>query len=152
MFFILVCICVHCNCHVIYSPVSISSVTVAQAPVRTLYTEDDLSLTCTIELDEAVDTEVVVTAVWLGPLGALSGTAPSATSSTTYQSIVNITSLEMSDSGNYTCTAAASGNGTPFVTEGSGSATTTVQSVGKVHLVTAIMLLIEVFSILTLSL
>ena len=39
---------------------------VAQAPDRTLYTEDDLTLTCTIQLDEAVDTGVVVTAVWLG--------------------------------------------------------------------------------------
>ena len=43
------------------SSVSISSVTVDQAPARTLYTEDDLTLTCTIQLDEAVDTGVVVT-------------------------------------------------------------------------------------------
>ena len=56
-------------------------------------------------------------------------------SNTAFQSTVDITSLEMSDSGAYTCVAAASGNGTTFVTEGSGSATTTVQSVGKVHLV-----------------
>ena len=114
---------------------------VAQAPVRTLYTEDDLTLTCTIELNEAVDTEVVVTVVWIGPNGALSGTAPSAGSSITYQSIFTVTSLEMSDSGAYTCAATATGNGTTFVTESQGgSATTTVQFVGKVHLIIAIIL------------
>ena len=142
-----ICICVHCNCHVIiYSPVSISSVMVTQGPVRTLYTEDDLTLTCTIELDEAVDTGVDVTVVWTGPPGdtmlspdgritvsEVTGSRP------TYQSIVDITSLQMSDSGNYTCNATASPDGIPFVTASqAGAATTTVQFVGKVHLVTAI--------------
>ena len=51
------------------SPVSISSVMVAKAPDRTLYTEDDLTLTCTIELNEAVDTGVDVTVEWTGPNG-----------------------------------------------------------------------------------
>ena len=131
--------------HVVISLVSISSVMVARSLVRTLYTEDDLTLTCTIELDEAVDTEVVVTAVWLGLGNTLLSTGGRITvsdvtgSNTTYQSTVDITSLEMSDASAYTCTVSASGNGTTFVTEGSGSAaTTTVQSVGKVHLVTAI--------------
>ena len=60
-------------------------------------------------------------------------------SNTTFQSTVDITSLEMSDSGAYTCVAAASGIGTTFVTASqAGSATTTVQSVGKVHLVITI--------------
>ena len=72
---------------------------VTQAPVRTLYTEDDLTLTCTIELDETVDTGVDVTVEWIGTNRTLSGTVPSAISNTTYQSIINITStsLEMSD-------------------------------------------------------
>ena len=113
--------------------------TVAQGPVRTLYTEDDLTLTCTIELNAAVDTGVVVTAVWLGPPGTtmlstggritvsdVTGSRPN------YQSTLTVTSLEMSDSGAYTCTATASGNGTTFVTESqAGSHTTTVQSIGK---------------------
>ena len=125
------------------APVSISSVMVAQAPDRTLYTEDDLTLTCTIELDEAVDTGVVVTAVWIGAGNTVLSTGGHITvsdvtgSRPVYQSTVDITSLEMSDSGAYTCTATASGNGTTFVTENQ-AATTTVQSVGKVHLVITI--------------
>ena len=114
--------------------------TVTQAPDRTLYTEDDLTLTCTIQLNEAVDTGVDVTAVWLGPpdrttmlstggritVSDVTGSRPN------YQSTVNITSLEMSDSGAYTCTVTASGNGTTFVTESqAGSHKTTVQSIGK---------------------
>ena len=104
---------------------------VDQAPVRTLYTEDDLTLTCTIELDEAVDTGVDVTVVWTGPNGALSGTVPSTISNTTYQSIVDITSLEMSDSGVYTCNATASPNGTPFVIASEATSNTTQVAVGK---------------------
>ena len=117
-----------------------------QAPVWTLYTEDDLTLTCTIELDAAVDTGVVVTVMWIGPPGNMmlstSGriTVSDVTGSdTTFQSTVDILSLEMSDADDYTCVATGIGNGTTFVTEGpAGSATTTVQSVGKVHLVIAI--------------
>ena len=113
------------------SPVTISSVTVTQAPVRTLYTEDDLTLTCTIELDEAVDTGVVVTVVWIGPDGMLFGAVSSATSSTTYQSTVNITSLEISDTGFYACTATASPDGTTFVTASEPRSNTTNVVVGK---------------------
>ena len=114
-----------------FSIVSISSVMVAQSPVRTLYTEDDLTLTCTIQLDEAVDTGVDVTVEWIGPNRTLSGTVPSAISNTTYQSIVNITSLEMSDTGPYTCTASASPDGTPFVTASEATSNTTQVAVGK---------------------
>ena len=105
--------------------------TVTQAPVRTLYTEDDLTLTCTIELDEAVDTGVVVTVEWTGPPGTLFGTVPSVASSTTYQSVVDITSLEMSDTGPYACNATASPNGTPFVTASEATSNTTEVTVGK---------------------
>ena len=106
---------------------------VAQAPDRTLYTEEDLTLTCTIELDETVDTGVDVTVEWTGPNGTLSGTVPSAISNTTYQSIINITStsLEMSDTGPYTCTATASPDGTPFVTASEPTSNTTEVAVGK---------------------
>ena len=117
-----------------FSIVSISSVTVAQAPFRTFYTEDDLTLTCTIELGEAVDTGVDVTGEWTGPNGMLSGTVPSVASSTTYQSIVNIISLEMSDSGVYTCTATASPVGTLFVIASEAMSNTTEVTVGKIVL------------------
>ena len=111
---------------------------VDQAPNRTLYTEDDLTLTCTVELDKAVDTGVDVTVEWTGPPGdtmlspdgritvsEVTGSRP------TYQSIVNITSLEMSDSGPYTCTATASPDGTPFVTASEATSNTTQVTVGK---------------------
>ena len=114
-----------------FSIVSISSVMVDQAPVRTLYTEDDLTLTCTIELDEAVDTGVDVTVEWIGPNRTLSGTVPSAISNTTYQSIINITSLEISDTGFYTCNATASPDGTTFVTASEPTSYTTDVAVGK---------------------
>ena len=120
-----------CYYSVPFSIVSISSVTVDQAPVRTLYTDDDLTLTCTIELDEAVDTGVDVTVEWIGPNRTLSGTMPSAISNTTYQSIVNITSLEMSGAGAYTCYATASPDGTPFVTASEATSNTTEVAVGK---------------------
>ena len=120
------------------SPVSISSVMVAQAPDRTLYTEDDLTLTCTIELNEAVDTGVDVTVVWTGPPGTtelstggritvsdVTGSRP------TYQSTVNITSLEISDTSFYTCNATASPDGTPFSTASEATSNTTDVAVGK---------------------
>ena len=104
---------------------------IAQAPDRTLYTEDDLTLTCTIELDETVDTGVDVTVVWIGPNGMLFDTVPSAISNTTYQSVVDITSLEMSDTGPYTCNDTASPNGTPFATASEPTSNTTEATVGK---------------------
>ena len=121
--------------------------TVAQVPVRTLYTEDDLTLTCTIQLDEAVDTGVDVTVEWSGPNGVTElstggciTVSDVASSNTTFQSTVTVTSLEISDTDDYTCIVTASGNETMFVTESqaAGIATKTVQSVGKVHLVIAI--------------
>ena len=119
-------------CHLLsISPVSISSVMIAQAPNRTLYTEDDLTLTCTIELNEAVDTGVDVTVEWTRPNGMLSDAVPSVASSTTYQSVVDITSLEMSDTGPYTCNATASPDGTPFVTASEPTSNTTEVTVGK---------------------
>ena len=120
------------------SSVSISSVMVTQAPDRTLYTEDDFTLTCTIELNEAVDTGVDVTVVWTGPPGDtvlstggritvsdVTGSRP------TYQSRVDITSLEISDSGAYTCNATASPDGTTFVTASEATSNTTDVTIGK---------------------
>ena len=70
---------------------------------------DNITLTCTIELDSTVDTAVMVTAVWNGPKGALSGTTPTDPDSDgRYKSTLTLTSLRTIDSGDYTCTAMAS--------------------------------------------
>ena len=69
---------------------------------------DDITLTCTIKLDSAVDTAVMVTARWSGPEGALSDTTTTDLESAgTYKSTLTLTSLEITDSGDYTCTATA---------------------------------------------
>ena len=77
---------------------------------------DSVTLTCTIvPVDEpAVDTAVMVTAVWTGPEGPLTGTDPTMVSAGTYESTLTLTTL--SNAGAYTCTANVSPDGTSFVT------------------------------------
>ena len=73
----------------------------------------DITLNCTIVLDSAVDTDVMVTAVWNGPKGALNGTLPTDSHSDgTYKSTLTLTSLGSSNSGDYTCTAMANSDDT----------------------------------------
>ena len=71
---------------------------------------DDITLTCTIVLDSAVDTDVMVTADWTGPEGELTGgtTPTDPDSDGTYESTLTLTSLGTIHSGDYTCTAMAS--------------------------------------------
>ena len=59
------------------------------------------------------------------PVSDVTGSRPS------YQSTVDITSLEISDTGFYTCNATASPNGTPFVTASEPRSTTSQVTVGK---------------------
>ena len=71
------------------------------------YAGTNFNLTCTIELNTAVDTPVVVNSTWRGPLGVPAGThviasGPTATGAR-YQTILMFRPLNTSDSGNYTC-------------------------------------------------
>ena len=92
---------------------------------------DDITLTCTIVVDPAVDTDVVVTAVWTGPGEGITGTTPTdPDSDKTYQSTLALTSLETSDSGGYTCTAMATSDDT-FVTDSDPVPNTLTITVGK---------------------
>ena len=108
-------------------------------PDGTLYAGTNVTLNCTIQLDGAIDTGVDVTIEWTGPPGGtmLSTTGDRITvsevtgSRPSYQSTVDITSLEISDTGFYTCNATASPNGTPFVTASEPRSTTTEVTVGK---------------------
>ena len=76
------------------------------------YAGTNFTLTCTIELNMAVDTQVVVNRTWRGPLGVPTGTrvvssAPTGTGGR-YQTILMFHPLNTSDSGNYTCEATVS--------------------------------------------
>ena len=73
----------------------------------------DITFTCTIVVDSAVDTDVMVAAVWSGPDGALTGSnTTDPDSDGTYESTLTLTSLETINSGGYTCTAMASSDDT----------------------------------------
>ena len=90
-------------------PVPSPSVILSRDPESgTLRHGDNLTLTCTIRLDEAIDTGVDVTVVWNGPAGNISPDNLTIYSNTVYESTVTFSSLMTSDSGGYTCTAAVS--------------------------------------------
>ena len=76
-----------------------------------------LNLTCSIELSEAVDIAVTVNTVWSGPSGTQFTTSVATRmTATTYTSTATISSIETSDSGEYTCTATVSST-SPFLTD-----------------------------------
>ena len=97
------------------------------------YAGTNFNLTCTIELNTAVDTPVVVnSSTWYGPLGIPTGTRIIASEPTgtgaVYQITLMFRPLNTSDGGDYTCeatvspspeslfiTASAPGSGTLFV-------------------------------------
>ena len=76
------------------------------------YAGTNFNLTCTIELNTAVNTTVVVNSTWRGPLGVPAGTRfvasePTGTGARS-QTILMFHPLNTSDSGNYTCEATVS--------------------------------------------
>ncbi len=100
-------------------------------PDRTLYTGEDVSLTCDITLDPAVDSEVTVTASWTVPsgLGLSAGVMDRFhTNPLLYRSTLTLSFLMTSDSGDYTCTASVDlYPPSPFVLTGSGSSHTSIK-------------------------
>ena len=69
------------------------------------------TLTCTVELDPTVDVSVDITTVWSGPDGStlMSDASPVMKSFTHYTSKLTLNYVELSDSGNYTCTVSIRG-------------------------------------------
>ena len=116
--------------HVHLSTVPPPSVSVTNS--SSTYAGTNFNLTCTIELNTAVDTPVVVNSTWHGPVEIPTGTRIIASEPTgtgiRYQTILMFRPLNTSDSGNYACevtvspspesqfiTASTEGSGTLFV-------------------------------------
>ena len=117
------------------------------------YAGTNFTLTCTIELRTAVDTQVVVNSTWRGPVGIPTGTrvvasAPTGTGAR-YQTILMFRPLNTSDSGNYTCEATVSPSPeSQFIsgsTAGSDTLSVTVQG-ERIHLVICYYLFTSPFS------
>ncbi len=81
---------------------------ITSVPDRTLYAGENVTLTCDITLDPAVDSEVAVTASWTGPGGPITAGVSDITGTGPYQSTLTLSSLTTYDSENYTCTASVS--------------------------------------------
>ncbi len=120
----------------VFLSVVIDSVEITSDPDTTLYTDETVTLTCSVLLSASVDTAVDVSVVWSGPQGDIMSTPGRVTvsevtgSGLAYQSTLTLSSLTTSDSGLYTCTATADPRDTPFVTASTSSAAVNV-SVGK---------------------
>ena len=111
-------------------PVPSPSVTLSRDPESGILRHgDNLTLTCTIQLDGAIDTGVVVTVVWTGNISPDNLTM---NSDTVYESTVTFSSLDTSNSGDYTCTATVSPvPSSEFITESEGGTDTLNIIVGK---------------------
>ena len=69
-----------------------------------------VTLTCTVELIQAVDVPVTVNTVWTGPATSNAPSFAAQESLTLYQSSHTLKFVESADSGEYTCTVSV-GNG-----------------------------------------
>ncbi len=120
---------------VTHPPVPPPSVVVTASQDQTLYDGESVTLTCTITLDQAVDSVVAVTASWAGPGGGVLSyggrvTVSGVTGSGPYQSTLTLSSLVTSDTGDYTCTASVDPSTPQVVASGDDTDTHTI-AVGK---------------------
>ena len=96
-------------------------VTLSHSP-ETVYTSDNITLNCTIELDPAVNTAVMVTAMWTGPDGLITG---SDFTMMLYESTLTL-NLDTAGSALYGCNATVTPIGTPFVMSNNGMDSETI--------------------------
>ena len=86
---------------------------ISRVPTGSLYTNETVTLICDIILNSAVDSPddpgLAVSVTWTGPPGGrqLTPDSPMRTMRG-FQSNLTLSSLEMTDSGDYTCTASVS--------------------------------------------
>ena len=100
------------------------------SPIRPVGSE--VTLTCTVVLNPAVDVPVTVNTVWTGPAGFMTtNTAqPVMGSTTTYTSTAMVSSFGRDQSGNYTCTATVSSTSL-YLTDSRSQSGTARITVGK---------------------
>ena len=117
------------------------------------YAGSNFNLTCTIQLNTAVNTPVMINSTWRGPLLIPTGTrviasAPTGTGAR-YRTILMFRPLNTSDSGNYTCEATVSPSPeSQFIiasTAGRDTLSVTVQG-ERIHLVICYYLFTSPFS------
>ena len=98
------------NAYTFYVDITVPEHTVSlhsNSPKLTpILSESSFTLTCTAELNPAVDVPVTVNTVWTGPDGTIltSATRSEKKSFTLYASVNTLHSVDSADSGNYTCT------------------------------------------------
>ncbi len=119
-----------------YFPVAIDSVEINSDPDRALYTNETVTVTCSVLLSASVDTAVDVSVVWSGPQGDILSTSERVTVSEVtdaapYQSTLALSSLTTSDTGLYNCTATADPRDSPFATASNEQSATQCVTVGK---------------------
>ncbi len=119
-----------------YFPVAIDSLEITSDPDRSLYSDETVTLTCSVLLSASVDTAVDVSVVWSGPQGDIMSTpehitVSEVTESGPYQSTLTLSSLTTSDFGDYNCTATADPCDSPFVTTSNEQSATQSVTVGK---------------------
>ncbi len=114
-----------------YFPVAIDSVEITSDPDRSLYTDESVTLTCSVLLSASVDTAVNVSIVWSSPQGDTMSTHERVTESGPYQSTLTLSSLTTFDSGDYTCTVTSDPRDSPFVTASNEHIATQSVTVGK---------------------
>ena len=97
------------------------------APVGTIFAGSSPSLTCTVDLDPAVDVPVTVNTVWTGP--ALTAFTPTNPVPAAMESLMRYTSTAVVDAarnGSYTCQATVSSSSEFTTGGGTLSASTTI--------------------------
>ena len=103
---------------------------VVTAPMGTIFAGSSPSLTCTVDLDPAVDVSVTVNTVWTGP--ALTAFTPTNPVPAVMESLTRYTSTAVVDAardGSYTCQASVSSS-SEFTTGGGTSSASTNITVG----------------------
>ena len=93
--------------HIVLAPPIVSLTSDAPSPILSGST---VTLTCTVELIQAVDVPVTVNTVWIGPVTTNAPSFAAQESLTLYRSSHTLNFVESADSGEYICTVSI-GNG-----------------------------------------
>ena len=119
-----------------------TDVSITSDPISPIWPiESDVTLTCIVKLDSAVDVPVTVKTVWTGPNGFTNTSQASMMNATIYSSIAMVSSFGRDQSGVYRC--AATVNSTLLSGEGSTKSVQERITVGKIHMHTDVSVMYE---------